>query len=97
MRWAGHVAHMRNMKRVHCEGKRPLGRPKLQLADDISPLKLMFVYIIFKNSAHTSKRTPHFTITKINWLTLFKEIITVYSVNHTEPIHTKCKSYRLLR
>jgi hypothetical protein len=28
--------------------------------------------MLFKNSARTSKRTPHFTITKINWLTLFK-------------------------
>jgi hypothetical protein len=28
--------------------------------------------MLFKNSVHTSKRTPHFTITKINWLTLFK-------------------------
>jgi hypothetical protein len=27
------------------------------------------------NSLRTSKRTPHFTITKINWLMLFKEII----------------------
>jgi hypothetical protein len=26
----------------------------------------------FKNPVRTSKRTPHFTITKINWLTLFK-------------------------
>jgi hypothetical protein len=40
---------------------------------------------IFKNSVRTSKRTPHFTITKINWLTLFKEIIAVYTENHTEP------------
>jgi hypothetical protein len=30
------------------------------------------VQIIFKNSVRTSKRTPHFTITKINWLMLFK-------------------------
>jgi hypothetical protein len=29
------------------------------------------VFIIFKNSVRTSKRTPHFTITKINWLMLF--------------------------
>jgi hypothetical protein len=29
----------------------------------------------FKNSVRTSKRTPHFTISVINWLTLFKEII----------------------
>jgi hypothetical protein len=46
--------------------------------------------MLFKNSVRTSKRTPHFTITKINWLTLFKEIIAVYSENHTEPINTKC-------
>jgi hypothetical protein len=31
--------------------------------------------MLFKNSVRTSKRTPHFTITKINWLMLFKEII----------------------
>jgi hypothetical protein len=28
--------------------------------------------MIFKNSVRTSKRTPYFTITEINWLTLFK-------------------------
>jgi hypothetical protein len=28
--------------------------------------------MLFKNSVRTSKRTPRFTITKINWLTLFK-------------------------
>jgi hypothetical protein len=28
--------------------------------------------MLFKNSVRTSKTTPHFTITKINWLTLFK-------------------------
>jgi hypothetical protein len=27
---------------------------------------------VFMNSVRTSKRTPHFTITKINWLTQFK-------------------------
>jgi hypothetical protein len=41
--------------------------------------------MLFKNSVRTSKRTPHFTITKINWLMLFKEIIAVYSENHTKP------------
>jgi hypothetical protein len=43
--------------------------------------------MLFKNSVRTSKRTPHFTITKINWLTLFKEIIAVYIENHTKPIN----------
>jgi hypothetical protein len=45
--------------------------------------------MLFKNSVGTSKRTPHFTITKINWLMLFKEIIAVYSENHTNFINTK--------
>jgi hypothetical protein len=46
--------------------------------------------MLFKNSVHTSKRTPHFSITKINWLMLFKEIIAVYIENHAKPINTKC-------
>jgi hypothetical protein len=37
------------------------------------------VYIIFKNLVRTSKRTLHFTITKINWLTLFKEIKPLFN------------------
>jgi hypothetical protein len=36
------------------------------------------------------KKTPHLTVTKINRLTLFKEIIAVYSENHTEHINTLC-------
>jgi hypothetical protein len=44
--------------------------------------------MLFKDSVRTSKRTPHFSITKINWLTLFKEIIAVYTENHTEPTNT---------
>jgi hypothetical protein len=46
--------------------------------------------MVFKNSARSSKRTPNFTITSINFLTLFKEIIAVYSENHAKPINTKC-------
>jgi pantothenate kinase len=47
-------------------------------------LKLKLVKIIFKNSVRTAKKTLHFTITKINWLTLFKEITAVYIENHTK-------------
>jgi hypothetical protein len=36
------------------------------------------------NSVRTAKKTQHFTVTKINRLTLFKEIIAVYSENRTE-------------
>jgi hypothetical protein len=46
--------------------------------------------MLFKNSVRTSKRTPNFTITSINFLTLFKEIIAVYIENHAKPINTKC-------
>jgi hypothetical protein len=42
----------------------------------INHLKPKLVFIIFKNPARTSKRTPHFTITKINWLMLFKPLKT---------------------
>jgi hypothetical protein len=46
--------------------------------------------MLFKNPVRTSKRTPHFTIAKINRLMLFKEVIAVYSEKHTKPINTKC-------
>jgi hypothetical protein len=45
--------------------------------------------LLFNNSVRTAKKTRHFTITKINWLTLFKE--AVYSENHTKHINTKCR------
>jgi hypothetical protein len=45
---------------------------------------------MLKELARTSKRTPHFTITKINWLMPFKEIITVQAENRTELMNTKC-------
>jgi hypothetical protein len=56
----------------------------------LNPLKPQLVQIIFKKSVRTAKKTPHFTITKINWLTLFEEIIAVYYENHTKPMNIKC-------
>jgi hypothetical protein len=55
------------------------------------PLKPKLIRIIFKVSVRTSKRTPHFTVKNIKWLTLFKGTIAVYSKNHTKSIHAKCK------
>jgi hypothetical protein len=55
----------------------------------INPLKLVLIHIIVNNSGCTSKTTPHFTITKINWLMLFKEIIAIYNVKHIKSINTK--------
>jgi hypothetical protein len=52
-------------------------------------LKPTLVFIIFKNSVRISKRTPHFTITKINWLMLFKEIIALYADKNKKSTNTK--------
>jgi hypothetical protein len=54
----------------------------------LNPLKQELVFIIFKNSVRTAKKTPHVTITKISGLALFKEIIAVNSENHIKPINT---------
>jgi hypothetical protein len=42
-----------------------------------------------KAPVRTAKETPHFTVTKIDRLTLFKEIIAAYSENHKKSIKTK--------
>jgi hypothetical protein len=53
-----------------------------------NPLKSKPVYIVLKDSVRTSKRTPHLTITEVNWLTMFKEVIPVYAENRTKPWNT---------
>jgi hypothetical protein len=45
---------------------------------------------VFKHSVRTAKKTQLFTITKINWLTLFKEIIAVYCENNKKHNNTLC-------
>jgi hypothetical protein len=57
-----------------------------------NPLKPKLVQIIYKNSERTAKKTQDFTITKINWLRLFKEIIAVHSENRTKHRY-KTKSF----
>jgi hypothetical protein len=47
--------------------------------------------MLFKNSVRTWNRTPNFTITPFNFLTLFKEIIADYSEKLWKtPKNTKC-------
>jgi hypothetical protein len=46
------------------------------------------LYVIFNNSVRTTKKTPHF-IVSINWLKLLKEIIALYSENHTKYKNTE--------
>jgi hypothetical protein len=45
----------------------------------INPLKSKLAYIMFNNLVRTAKKTPHFTITSINFFMLFKQIIPVYT------------------
>jgi hypothetical protein len=53
-------------------------------------LKTKLIQILFENSIPASKRKQHSSITMINWLMLFKEIIAIYSENHRKPINTVC-------
>jgi predicted Zn-dependent protease with MMP-like domain len=39
---------------------------------------------MFKNSVRTAKKTPHLTVTEINRLTLFKEVIADYCETDTK-------------
>jgi hypothetical protein len=55
----------------------------------VNPVMPKFTYILFKNPVRTSKKASYFTITEISWLTLFKEIIAVYTENHTKRIEKK--------
>lgn len=51
----------------------------------------LFVKIMFKKSALTSNKMYLFTVTKIRWLMLFKEIIIFYSENHTNRMNILCR------
>jgi hypothetical protein len=44
--------------------------------DNVGRAAAKLVSTLFKHPVRTSKRTPHFTITKINWLTLFNPLKT---------------------
>jgi hypothetical protein len=64
-----------------------------QSVDWIIPLKSKLIQIIFKNSARTAKKTQHFTITKISWLTPFKGITADYKWQSFETHRYKMKNY----
>jgi len=44
--------------------------------------------MILKYSVPDSQRTQYLSLTKFNWLVLFREIIPDYSVNYTNPFNT---------
>jgi hypothetical protein len=43
-----------------------------------------------KHSVCTAKKTQYISITKINWLVLFREGIANYYENHMKPTDTLC-------
>jgi hypothetical protein len=45
------------------------------------------------NIKYLLQKAPHFSLTVINWLMLFYEIITVYCENRTKPINMFCGHY----
>jgi hypothetical protein len=61
----------------------------------INPLKPLLVQTVVKNSVRTAKKTPHFTVKNVNWITLFKEITAVYNKNHKRSINES--NYRQLQ
>jgi hypothetical protein len=46
--------------------------------------------IIFKISVCTSQETHYVSVTKPNWLVLFRETVAVYCKNHTEHTDILC-------
>jgi hypothetical protein len=74
------VTPRRNNPEVHVQGKADLA---------LNPLKPKLVQILFKNSVRTAKKTQHFTITKINWLTLFKDCCLQWESYETHKYKTK--------
>jgi hypothetical protein len=53
---------------------------------DSKSLKTKLIYVIFKNSVRTSNKTQHVTITKIDCLILFQEIIDVLFLESSETV-----------
>jgi hypothetical protein len=43
--------------------------------------------MLINNPVRTAKKIQYFTITKVNWLKLFKEIIAVYTENEKEHLN----------
>jgi hypothetical protein len=68
--------YMRNKNPV-VNGIRPVVTKNETTCNILNLSNPTLAFIILKNSVRTSKRTQHFTVTKINWLMLFKEIIAV--------------------
>jgi hypothetical protein len=73
----GHVAWMGEKNNAHWIVRKrlekcPLNRVRTWWENNINLLKLKLIKMIFKNLVCTAKKTPHFTITDICWLMLFR-------------------------
>jgi hypothetical protein len=54
------------------------------------------VHLYLKKSVPTLNKIQHVSMTTINWLTLFRETVAVYSENHKKHINTLCGQNREL-
>jgi hypothetical protein len=72
--------------RLYKEPRHLLGTGAQRTQDKVRTFKIKM-----NNSVPTSKKTHGVSITKITWLILFKEIISIYYEYHTKRINTKCK------
>jgi hypothetical protein len=69
---------------ILAEGLHDWGRQALGLNPTLA-------YITGYSRIQTVPEREHFTITKINWLLPFKEVIAVSNKTHKKPINTKCR------
>jgi hypothetical protein len=83
--WVGHRAGL------DAEAKRRIARPCLE-SNPGRPARNQPPYCFEARSSSNivSKKTQHFPITKISWLTLLKEIIDVYFETPWKHINTLC-------
>jgi hypothetical protein len=78
-----------------CEAKARLIIALTMEAASTSETSVNFYQTTRRNNPEDNHlKTLHVSITKISWLTLFRELIAVYSDNHTQHINTlwaKCR------
>lgn len=67
-----------------------LSHRRKNTAEDVKLFDYKITLKICKKSVHTAQKTQYFSVTDINWLMLFTEVLTVYNANHKKFIVTKC-------
>jgi hypothetical protein len=61
----------------------------VEQGEKLSKGNTKLIFIIFKYSVRTAKKTQLVSMITINWLTLFREIIAVYCENNMKRRHSR--------